>query len=305
MTTISDIQTIICGKRVEHWSPSTEDALLKPLRWKKPRRIFVNSMSDLFHPGVPDEWIDKVFAVMALTPHHTYQVLTKRPDRMRAYFANPNTWGRIFGLAETLKPSELYNGNVYSAKYAVTGKGFLPNVWLGVSVEDQSAADARIPDLLATPAAVRFLSMEPLLRPVDLRPYLWASASLSGSEYPMMNGPRRGEAIAPADRLHWVIVGGESGPNARPMHPDWVRSIRDQCAEAGVPWFFKQWGEWEPRHNWNHHIMRAIMPDGSICPDDAVPQDVGAHRMARVGKKAAGNHLDGVQHLAFPAGGGM
>ena len=168
-----------------------------PLRWKRPRRVFVNSMSDLFHEHVPVEFVDCVFKSMAFCLHHTFQVLTKRPERMCVY-----------------------------AKGGVERAGLvrswpLPNVHLGVSVENQETVGKRIPLLLETPAAVRFVSAEPLLGLIDLSPHIKAGAGIDQ-----------------------VIVGGESGPGARPMHPQWARSIRDQCIEMGVAFFFKQWGEW-------------------------------------------------------------
>jgi protein gp37 len=156
-----------------------------PLRWRRPRRIFVNSMSDLFHENLPDADIDRVFDTMALASHHTFQVLTKRPDRMRSYIE----WRAI-------------------------GVGALPNVLLGVSVEDQPRADERIPHLRETPAAVRFLSCEPLLERIDLEPWLGG--------------------------IDWVIAGSESGPRARPCNLDWVRLLRDQCTAANVAFFWKQ-----------------------------------------------------------------
>jgi protein gp37 len=163
------------------------EALSKPLGWRAPRRIFVNSMSDLFHEDIPDDYIGKVFDVMASCPQHQFQLLTKRAARM----------------------FEWVNDNFHP---------HLPNVWVGVSVENQKYADERIPYLMGTPAAVRFLSIEPLLGPVLL-----------------------GEAWDPA-RINWVIVGGESGAGAREMKAEWVRSLRDECVAAGVAFFFKQWG---------------------------------------------------------------
>jgi len=198
-----------------------EEALMIPLRRKKPTTWFVNSMSDLFHEAVPNEFLRRVFAVMSECRQHVFQVLTKRAERMRDYLANP--WRR---------------GDTWP----------LPNVCCGVSVEDQQRADERIGLLLRTPAAMRFLSVEPMLAPINLTSYI-------GTE---RQGP-----------ISLVIVGGESGPGARPMHPDWVRSIRDQCEAAGVPFFFKQWGA---------HDARAC----------------------RVGKKAAGRLLDGRPHDAMP-----
>lgn len=180
-----------------------------PLRWRKPSRIFVNSMSDLFHENVPDEFIKSVFRVMGDTVWHEFQVLTKRPHRMRKF---AKYWQEKHTLAEG-GPSWHW-----------------PHIWLLVSCEDQKTANERIPILLDTPAAVRGVSLEPLLGPVDLSHIDGKSAVA----YRMVRGEPR--------RLDWVIVGGESGPNARPMHPDWVRSIRDQCQAAGVPFFFKQWG---------------------------------------------------------------
>lgn len=172
------------------------DALSAPLHWRKPRRVFVNSMSDLFHPKVSDEFIARVWAVMAATPQHTYQVLTKRPKRMRTWVTY---WGSTWREG-VLEP--------------------LPNVWLGTSVEDQTRADQRIAALLETPAAVRFLSCEPLLGPVDL----------------LLD-------VLPVGRtLGWVIVGGESGAGARPMDVEWARDLLDQCTAADVPVFVKQLG---------------------------------------------------------------
>jgi len=197
-----------------------ESALYHPLRWRKPRRIFVNSMSDLFHQDVPDEWIDRVFAVMALAPQHTFQVLTKRPERMGAWFAT-GLDTREEDVATAMRRIDINSG--FFTDWP------LPNVWLGTSVEDQPTADARIPHLLAAPAAVRFVSAEPLLGPVDLTVYMFGAHQTEETDWI-------------ARRLDWLIVGGESGPGARPMHPDWARSLRDQCAAASVPFFFKQWG---------------------------------------------------------------
>lgn len=188
------------------------DVLPEPLRWKKPAVVFVNSMSDLFHDDVPAGFIAEVFDVMEKAAQHTFQVLTKRPERM---------------LDLNLS--------------------WPPNVWAGVSVENQQAADERIPLLLQTPAAVRFLSCEPLLGPVDLLGVRFDSHTrmdvLSGRGVTTRSGViAQSIPNAFCERIDWVIVGGESGTEARPMHPDWVRSIRNQCELAGVPFFFKQWG---------------------------------------------------------------
>lgn len=170
-----------------------EDKLHEPETWSKPRRVFVNSMSDLFHSKVPTEFIFRVFDVMASVPQHQFQVLTKRPRRM---------------------------STVVSAWYRRSGAGLLANVWLGTSVEDQKWADQRIPLLIGTPALTRFVSCEPLLSAVS---------------------------IADIDHIDWVIVGGESGPRARPVEIGWVRSIRDQCVANSTAFFFKQWGGRTPK----------------------------------------------------------
>lgn len=184
-----------------------EDRLALPLRWKKPRRVFVNSMSDLFHERLPFSTIARVFGVMNLADRHTFQILTKRAERMRD-----------FSLECQRRDS-------------VHGAWPLPNVWLGVSVEDQAAADDRIRFLLQTPAAVRFLSLEPLLGPLDLAE--GGHGPLFVTDLP--DGRRTG--------ISWVIVGSESGSRARPCDLAWVRSLRDQCSAAGVAFFWKQYIE--------------------------------------------------------------
>lgn len=195
-----------------------ENALDLPLRWKKPRRIFVNSMSDLFHEDLSFEDIDRVFAVMASARRHTFQILTKRADRMRSY---------VLRLARSIVPIEkAARAMGYTFKYDEESllPWPIPNVWLGVSVEDQAAADQRIPFLLDTPAAVHFLSCEPLLGPIDfskVRGFNLVNLSL---------------------HYWWVIVGGESGPRSREFRLRWGFQIREQCARAGVPFFMKQIG---------------------------------------------------------------
>lgn len=203
-----------------------------PLRWTRPRRIFVNSMSDLFHDQVPDEYIAKVWAVMASAPRHTFQVLTKRHARMRALL-NDTMFRR------SVQRRIPYTGaNPYIAKHYRDWP--LPNVWLGVSTEDQPWADIRIPVLLDTPAAVRWISAEPLLGPIDLRRAFakWTPTN----DHLAWCKTLRGVELKVRDVFHWVVVGGESGRGARPMHPDWARSLRDQCRGAGVAFTFKQTG---------------------------------------------------------------
>lgn len=260
----------------------------QPLRWKRPRMIFVCAHGDLFHESVPDEWIDRVFAVMALCPQHTFQVLTKRSGRMREYLtAWSGDWSRTDAVwNEIHRLTEAGEGDPGDREIVLP----LPNVWLGVSVEDQQRADERIPDLLATPAAVRWISAEPLLGPVNIIDAMWAR-----------------DANDLTSTIDWVVAGGESGKGARPMHPDWARSLRDQCAAAEAPFFFKQWGEWRPYSQ--DDDFTANDPTGeygspgdrarhvpAFAGDEASPDNI----MIPVGKKRAGRLLDGVEHNGMP-----
>lgn len=299
------------------------EMLDQPLRWRRPRRIFVNSMSDLFHEDVTDEFIDRVFSVMAAAHHHVFQILTKRPKRMRDY-AIRVARSHAIRVARS-QPHDHVNIAVFDLANAVKG-GFatwpLPNVHIGVSVEDQETADERIPWLRGTPAAVRWLSMEPLLGPVDLdRPErgAWKCGQCRYSEYKAVidvaagvvgsdlrlqrvkctNGcPKPMRQLSDLDHLDWVVVGGESGVGARPMHPDWVRSIRDQCVEAGVPFTFKQWGAFAPSGDPHHvdadlargrrHHERVVNHEGGHGFHGA-----GAIWMERAYKQLNGRLLDG------------
>lgn len=246
----------------------------QPLHWKRPRRIFVCAHADLFHDAVPDSWIDRVFAVMALAPWHTFQVLTKRPERMFRYLSGFRAEAIGFSEAEIYEafgalPPGSYKGPTHRTMP-------LPNVWLGVSVENQEAAEERIPMLLQTPAAVRWVSAEPLLGHVNLVQVLWQAP---------------GEHI-----IDWLVVGGESGPHARPMHPDWARGLRDQCAAAGVPFLFKQWGEWVPDPT---EYLEPLTPhNGLHCWGGHGAESYSV----KVGKKRAGRLLDGVLHDGYPGG---
>jgi len=205
------------------------DQLWLPLRWRQPRRVFVNSMSDLFHEEVPEEFIRQVFAVMRRAHWHNFQVLTKRAARLEAI--GPRLpW-----------PS---------------------NVWMGVSIENQQHL-GRIRQLRSVPAAVRFLSIEPLLGPITSLP---------------LHG------------IGWVILGGESGPKSRPMRPEWARAIRDACLRAHVPFFFKQWGEWAPD----------CMHDGPPCRTTERPSPGSRGVMFHCGKARAGHMLDGVEIQQIP-----
>jgi protein gp37 len=218
------------------------DRLRDPLSWRKPCRVFVNSVSDLFHEDVNFEFIDRVFTTMALAKQHTFQVLTKRPERMREYFAGYRKSPVMPSLGVTFKdlpPDDICReGGTLIAP--------LPNVWLGVSVENQAAADERIPHLLATPAAVRFLSCEPLLGPVDLeeiRIPLAGESFMTRSALHGTDGLNKGKETPGRDkRIDWCIVGGESGPGSRPMHVEWARSLVRQCEAASVACFVKQLG---------------------------------------------------------------
>lgn len=277
----------------------------QPLRWKKPRRVFVNSMSDLFHKDVPDEFLAEVFAVMAVASRHTFQILTKRHGRMRSLLSSTEFKGEVAGLA-----ARTWHDNYRGYDSHDLAVWPLPNVWFGVSVEDQARANLRIPALLETPAAVRFLSCEPLLGPVDL-----------GYGEPCDHSRATCEEIGCWRALDWVIVGGESGAGARPMHPEWARSLRDQCDAAGVPFLFKQWGEWAPdewvdsdgcRHVGTKPVVKdpktlVMHPAGMTALTPGNPFDPWERGhpnwhtvMHRVGKKIAGRELDGVTHDGYP-----
>ncbi len=280
------------GKMLLH-----EAALDRPLRWRRPRLIFVNSTSDLFHESVPDDWIDQAFAVMALCPQHTFQVLTKRPERAGRYLsADWSSRARVWVETMTLPTISKAAGDAQDRLRRYTAPGFpapLPNVWLGTSISDQASADARIPELLACPAAVRFLSAEPLLGPASLEPWLHTPPCyLYRGLRAQPNECTCATTFGP--RLAWVICGGESGPGARPMHPDWARSLRDQCVAAGVPFFFKQWGEFRPPVTDDE--TRAVRDGkgigGSLMLDGTFGNPRGG-AVLRVGKKAAGRLLDG------------
>ena len=320
----------------------SEKALIEPLKRKKPTTYFVNSMGDLFHEDCPDEWIDRVFAVMALCPQHTFQVLTKRSERMRQYLSTAETPLRIarFVLGQTSK-WEIHGERAlaplgdraeeHEAEFVALP---LPNVWLGVSVEDQRRADERIPDLLQTPAAVRWLSCEPLLGAVDLRWIPETSDEKDGAIDALLGcnwlDDGRGEEFQPVrpghegrtmhrwvcsgeadilsnQKIDWVVCGGESGSKSRPMHPDWARALRDQCADADVPYFFKQHGDWLERKFFggsegaqNIEGSWLVDADGMIrLKTDGVRAEEG-YPMQRVGKRCAGRVLDGVTHDGMP-----
>lgn len=235
------------------------DRLAEPGRVRKPTKFFVNSMSDLFHEEIPWHITNQIFAVMKGCKRHTFQVLTKRPKNMLHYFEQVAGHENLAAIA--------------------------PNIWLGISAEDQATLDQRAPLLLQAPANVRWVSLEPLLGPIDVTKYFF-----------------------PPPFINWVVVGGESGPHARPMHPDWVRSIRDQCDAAKVPFFFKQWGEWAPHYYTDgtpgHRLVNFVETRKEIITGDGIakpgPDRTDLVNMRRLGKKATGYLLDGKEHHEFP-----
>jgi protein gp37 len=253
------------------------ERLDQPIKVKKSSRVFVCDVSDLFHEDVPFDFILEVFQMMGKASQHTFQILTKRPERMLAFYK----WAcENAGLDfDSIKPDQ----------------AFTSNIWVGTSCEDQKTADERIPFLIKVPAEVRFLSCEPLLGPINLReidktklvgrgrPLCWIDAldahPISSPTKPFIN---------------WVIAGGESGPKARPVHPDWIRSLRDQCKAANVPFFFKQWGEWIDNQNmptevWKGSYKQHLFGSGYFTTE-----------VWKVGKSKTGNLLDAVQHFEFP-----
>lgn len=231
------------------------DRLDLPMRWRKPQVIFVNSVSDLFHEQVPFDFVDRVFLEMSNASLHTFIILTKRPERMNEYV-----------LSWTLDGGWYRRGNsdIWLTKYPYS------NVWLGVSVEDQKTADKRIPYLLKTNAVKRIVSVEPLIGEVDLKDYIQSGTGLD-----------------------WVIVGGESGANARPMKVEWVRTLCSQCEEANIPFFFKSWGEWLPAG------QRSVYPSDYL-PKAVKYHDFGDSKSARIGRSKTGYYLDGIQYRQYP-----
>lgn len=208
------------------------DKLMEPLKNKKPTRYFVGAMTDIFHEDVPDGVLDEMFAIMALTSWHTFMVLTKRPERMKAYFNSEKILKNItFRSCLLFKQGFIEEENCLCHKLIERMFPF-PNVWLGVTAENQEMAEKRIPILLKTPAAHRFVSVEPMLGAVWLENFFPQIVQEDNEGY--VEVTTRG--------VDWVICGGESGRNARPVDPDWVLDLRYQCAEAEVPFFFKQWG---------------------------------------------------------------
>lgn len=393
------------------WTGKVEiqwDRIDLPLRWRRPARIFANSTSDLFHAALSAEEIATIYAVAVAAVHvrgHTLQILTKRPERMREILNSEAFWSQVNAEAGALvmehtDPLARRSDDARTTLDDYGPQNPPPGIWLGTSTENQPCADERIPELLATPAAVRFVSGEPLLGPLDLRAFLpkwirgpvrpwdtfhwpewvpdqvrqqivsfwnpewthgpnaWMQGAADNGQPPLgtrgrYHAGRQGEPLVegrfiPAwnnigrvvddagavhvvsagiyqsrsARLDWVIAGGESGPRARPMHPDWARSLRDQCGDAGVPFFFKQWGEWidwrqagasrlvnvtPQRPSYDGPYVARLYATGSetaLFDGRAITTDMpaaGSTIMCRVGKKAAGRLLDGIEHNGMPA----
>jgi len=278
-----------------------ESELDKPLRWKRPRKIFVNSMSDLFHEDVPDEFMEEVWARMVVCDRHIFIILTKRPERMYKFLAAQD-WNRVSKRVVKIEPFAAAK----TLDRKKRGQRIFQNVWLGVSVENQKTADDRIPPLLECPAAVRFVSYEPALGPVDLT-NLSVQTHGGIEQWDALDKVDAGDAEPPAPDtvLDWVIAGGESGPGARPSHPDWFRQVRDDCQAAGVPFFFKQWGEWGEIHPTFGENLGGLMRRGTVRIVKAVGENNGRLEkddvfMRRVGKKGTGDLLDGRQYHQFP-----
>ena len=300
------------------WQPKQ---LEKLAHWRKPRRVFIGSMTDL--GLIRHGWWRRIWEAMISSPQHTFLILTKRPHFLSIKVHEC--------LRDMLEDAQRFNSDPDNDRVVESIQDVIPpHIWFGVTVEDQQRADERIPDLLQLPAARRFISAEPILGPVDLSMWL-----------PKVNGPRHPDPETDAEvrgdeaegrrvdesaglvegwhrgwsPLSWVIVGGESGPGARPMHPEWARSLRDQCVAARIPYHFKQWGEWAPRGGYgfsdplpdDHGVRVRLSLDGrhssSDLPAFGVPGNgscKGDIWLGRFGKKAAGREFDGRTWDEFP-----
>lgn len=289
--------------------------LAEPLGWRKPARIFVNSMSDLFHEALSFEEIAAVFGVMAAAPRHTFQVLTKRPERAAEWFRwldsrDPDGHPPWTCAREADWRVEPLSPEAAEEAFRDAPMWPLPNLVLGTSVEDQPTADLRIPEILRCPAAVHFVSYEPALAAVDFthirerrfptEPHIresWIDA-LAGKRYhyrPADALSTEGYYQNDFPRLDWIVAGGESGPGARPPQAEWFRSVRDQCLEAGVPFFFKQWGKWAPYDQLPEETKRDLDASGAQLYTDPAPI-----RPLGLGKKRTGRELDGELWDQFP-----
>lgn len=285
-----------------------EDRLEQPLHWRKPSMVFVNSMSDLFHEKVPFEFIIKVFRIMSelqTNEGHIFQILTKRPDRAKKFY----DW---VVPKFTNGPTDNVSNRMFARHWP------LKNVWLGVSVENQETADVRIPILLQIPAAIRWVSIEPMLGSVDLTKIDY---KFNGGMNVLTGFPHKREyfnkfnipEIKNAANIDWVVLGGESGHKARPMHPEWVRKVRDDCKAAGVPFFFKQWGEWiafsqsntmfSERRKLKHIAINNEGKTTKITNNNFMELDFSYKVCFRQGKKYTGRLLDGREYSEYPVNG--
>ncbi|MCW4649272.1 phage Gp37/Gp68 family protein [Pseudomonas aeruginosa] len=336
--------------KLEHWRPmesqsklSYENYLL-PMGWKKPRLAVLTGMFDPFDDAFPVEQLDRLFSVILAcvvldNRPHTFQIATRFPERMRGYFASRSpaehlkAWafagdkaihcddGDVFFsefvCGQTCHDWDEDGGNSSGSDYkpwGYTDKLFpLPNLWLGVVVENQADADNRIPALLETPAAIRWACASPLIGHIDLTKLAqrdskpphntWTESALHGGVTPYSEGQRLNAMAGAHARLDWVVAAGEIGPHARPVNPEWVRALRDQCASASVPFNFERWGEWAAAQEVGPDHMAFLKAqrkyaEGQLGHVHCFPEvDV-----ARVGRRVAGRSLDGETHDAFPEG---
>lgn len=322
------------GRNFEERNRTSPDNWTNPLIWNRKAhaegrrsKVFCASLADVFDPKVPDSWRDDLFALIAVTQHLDWLLLTKRPSVARRYLTPASA--ELF-ISARMDPG-WRDGDEPIAHLP------LPNLWLGTTAESQAMADLRIPHLLATPAVKRFISCEPLLGPINLHRIHEGGPSPEGGRWDSWESCLSGKRFDPwsdgdidgCPKLDWVICGGESGPHARPTHPDWVRGLRDQCQATGVRFFFKQWGEWRPavddelpeRFGPECDAFRTMCSNGFVGSlslesafmhkprawpqcfphgEDGDASCIGA-TMRRVGKKAAGHLLDGREHREVPA----
>jgi protein gp37 len=312
--------TVLSTEKVEMFL--NEDILMQPLKWRRPRTIFVCSQTDLFGEFVEDFEIAQVFAVMALAHGHRHLVLTKRAERMNSLLTSEDFWELVDSCMTVIvdgevDPLERSMDDLRATAPEVGADIPLPNVWIGVTAGTQKSADERIPWLLKTPAAKRFVSAEPLLEAVDL---MWPDSSnkaefcCGGTWMDECGCQGRPVNMPLLYGIDWVIAGGESGPGARPMHPAWARSLRDQCSAAGVAYFFKQWGDWLPAiHNsglsdqWTslgpkRPMKGYLSKNGSKVTGPLLTKmfNPDGLLMVKIGKRAAGRLLDGREWNEVP-----
>ena len=277
-----------------------EDRLQQPFHWKNPRCVFVNSVSDLFHEDVPFEWVEKILAVIALNPQHLFLALTKRPERMLEYFTMDrgisDVQSEVMAMAEAKfgivwdargsNPAN-YRPRPWNPESLARRRAFpgwpLPNLWLGTSVENQHFADIRLPILRRVPAAVRWASVEPMLGAIDFSKHFERFDSQGRN----VTGIPRMWDEDDTTSIDWAVFGGESGPGARPMHPGWLYQGIQVADAAGIPVFFKQWGNWRPRTLGDKGTVRMV----KFKRGTPNPGELASARMVNVGKKKAGAKL--------------